>query len=343
MVTTKRCAYGTCRNDSRYPRSWKRNLNGDPVKFFHFPGAHRQNERRQRWITACHRGDTFVCTKDSYICSTHFVGGNGPTKEYPDPISAIASKEKVKRLNRKRKASDEREADKERSKKICLERSAAKTLLTLHLHTGKSIEEHEAAGTLLDLSLESVVSAKEAEIEGLQEMEEQIIDQFPEPLPDDEPITSHVDRDTQTDKKMLRECGTQTSGTDKLMKMLFMMKVMDPQKTYHYTGMSKECLELIYGEVKEKSQRMNVWKGSRKTKTGKLQDRYMKNRKELAKLTSKEQFVFTLVRLRRNPSLEMLCDIFGITTGTGSRIFITWILFLGKELLFLLLFQQRRN
>ena len=113
------------------------------------------------------------------------------------------------RLNRKRKASDEREADKERSKKICLERSAAKTLLTLHRHTGKSKEEHEAAGTLLDLSLESVVSAEEAEFEDLQEVEEQVIDQFPEPLPDDEPIDSHVDRDTQTDKKMLRECGTQ--------------------------------------------------------------------------------------------------------------------------------------
>ena len=28
-----------------------------------------------------------------------------------------------------------------------------------------------------------------------------------------------------------------------------------------------ECLEVIYGEVKEKSQRTNVWKGSRKTKT----------------------------------------------------------------------------
>ena len=39
MVTTKRCAYGTCRNDSRYPQSWKRNSNDDPVKFFHFPGA----------------------------------------------------------------------------------------------------------------------------------------------------------------------------------------------------------------------------------------------------------------------------------------------------------------
>ena len=99
------------------------------------------------------------------------------------------------RLNRKQKPSDEREADKDWRKKICLERSAAKTLLTLHRRTGKSREEHEAAGTLLDLSLESVVS--------VQEMEEQIVDQFPEPF------DSNIDHDTQTDKKILRECATQ--------------------------------------------------------------------------------------------------------------------------------------
>ena len=59
MVTTKRCAFGTCKNDSRYPESWKRNPNGDPMKYFHFPGAVRQNERRQ---------------KSPHICSLHFVG-----------------------------------------------------------------------------------------------------------------------------------------------------------------------------------------------------------------------------------------------------------------------------
>ena len=41
-------------------------------------------------------------------------------------------------------------------------------------------------------------------------------------------------------------------------------------------GMTKDCLELIYDEVTEKSKRMNVWKGSRKTKTGKLHDKYIK-------------------------------------------------------------------
>ena len=95
MVTTKWCACGTCIDNSQYPQSWKRNSNGDPVKFFHFPGAVRRNKRRQRWITACHRGDSFVGAKDSYICSIHFVGGNGSTNKYPDPISAVASKEKV--------------------------------------------------------------------------------------------------------------------------------------------------------------------------------------------------------------------------------------------------------
>ena len=28
-------------------------------------------------------------------CSLHFVGGNGPTKEDPDPVSVVASKEGV--------------------------------------------------------------------------------------------------------------------------------------------------------------------------------------------------------------------------------------------------------
>ena len=59
-------------------------------KFNHLPGAVRQKERRQRWIRSCHRCDSFVCTKDSYVCSLRFVGENGPTEEDPDPISAVA-------------------------------------------------------------------------------------------------------------------------------------------------------------------------------------------------------------------------------------------------------------
>ena len=48
----------------------------------------------------------------------------------------------------------------------------------------------------------------------------------------------------------------------------------------------------------------------------------------MTKLTTYEQFVFTLVRIR----LTWLCDLFGISSSTGSNLFITWVLFLAKEL-----------
>lgn len=62
------------------------------------------------------------------------------------------------------------------------------------------------------------------------------------------------------------------------------------------------------------------------------------NKHNLRKLTTWEQLILTLVRLRRKPSIRIIADLFYIAPGTASRIFITWIIFLGKELSFLLSF-----
>ena len=78
----------------------------------------------------------------------------------------------MSRLNRKRKASGVREANRERDKKICLERSVAKTLLTLHRHSGKSKSQHAAAGALLDLSLEPVTNTAQPDDEGVKRNED---------------------------------------------------------------------------------------------------------------------------------------------------------------------------
>ena len=53
-------------------------------------------------------------------------------------------------------------------------------------------------------------------------------------------------------------------------------------------------------------------------------------------LTIREQLIFT--RLRRRPTLVSLCDTFGIAVGSGSKSFVTWVLFLEKELEFLINF-----
>ena len=97
MVATKRCAWANVK--MTLDTLLKRNKNNDPVKFYHFPVAVRGAERQRTWIIACHGGDNFVCTKDSYVCGLHIVGSNGPRKENPDPISAMASNEKVKFLH----------------------------------------------------------------------------------------------------------------------------------------------------------------------------------------------------------------------------------------------------
>lgn len=53
----------------------------------------------ERWkesgaIVPCNGKDSFLWKKDSYICSLHFVGQNGPTTEHPDRMSGQQLKER---------------------------------------------------------------------------------------------------------------------------------------------------------------------------------------------------------------------------------------------------------
>ena len=58
----KRCAWGTCKSDSRHPERLKRE-DGSIAKFHSFPAAKKEQEWRECWIRACCRGDGFVCNE----------------------------------------------------------------------------------------------------------------------------------------------------------------------------------------------------------------------------------------------------------------------------------------
>ena len=86
MVTTKHCCYGDCKSDSRTLES---NSNIYFIGFGNgFPKPKVDLEKCKRWVQNCGRKYFTIdnVTKDTYICSLHFVGGNGPTDEHPDPI-----------------------------------------------------------------------------------------------------------------------------------------------------------------------------------------------------------------------------------------------------------------
>ncbi|XP_051795782.1 uncharacterized protein LOC110964897 isoform X2 [Acanthochromis polyacanthus] len=85
----KRCAYGTCKSDTRYPQS----LEGG-VDFFPFPKPKTQEERCRVWIEQCGRPHDQLnpskINKNTYVCSKHFVDGR-PTTEFPNPVAALSS------------------------------------------------------------------------------------------------------------------------------------------------------------------------------------------------------------------------------------------------------------
>lgn len=61
-----------------------------------FPKPKTNLDKCMRWIKACGRPHEQLnvdrINKHKAVCSKHFVGGNGPTTMYPDPIQADGSR-----------------------------------------------------------------------------------------------------------------------------------------------------------------------------------------------------------------------------------------------------------
>ncbi|XP_030003765.1 uncharacterized protein LOC115428719 isoform X2 [Sphaeramia orbicularis] len=83
----KRCAHGTCKSDSRYPKS----VEGGVV-FYPFPKPKTQGDKCGIWIKQCGRPYSQLnpskVNKNTFVCSKHFLMGK-PTPEYPHPVSAV--------------------------------------------------------------------------------------------------------------------------------------------------------------------------------------------------------------------------------------------------------------
>lgn len=80
----KLCVYKTCSSDSRY--SAKDHMKG--IFFITFPKPKTNRLKCESWLKWLGRTDYPISrvSGDTYLCSKHFVGGKGPTKEFPDPI-----------------------------------------------------------------------------------------------------------------------------------------------------------------------------------------------------------------------------------------------------------------
>ena len=103
---TKHCYWGTCKSDSRYPEKMPAG-----TTFIRFPKPESIHENMTHWEKEqaklkMEKHWQYLCghkdfnnlrqiTKDTYICSLHFVDNKGPTDENPEPILAIKSRQKL--------------------------------------------------------------------------------------------------------------------------------------------------------------------------------------------------------------------------------------------------------
>ena len=110
---TKHCSWELWKSDSRYPESMP--VGTHFIRFAKVKDGmtewekNKQNEfteKAKKWVHACGRKGFTIdkITKDTYICSLHFVGGNGPTGEDPDLINAsLLECELVRKKDKKKR------------------------------------------------------------------------------------------------------------------------------------------------------------------------------------------------------------------------------------------------
>ena len=101
-------------------------------------------------------------------------------------------------------------------------------------------------------------------------------------------------------------------------------------KILFYTGLPNWATFLVLFQFLEpKASRMTWWCGG---KTSKQKTSLLDKPGRKRKLALIDEFFAVLMRLRFGLLLEDVADRFGISSTTMSRLFITWVLFLAKEL-----------
>ena len=329
---TKHCSWGTCKSDSRFKQKLPE---GTGFVRFAKPGKlkdgltdwekNRELEKTakaKRWLHACGRKDFCELSqikKDTYICTLHFVGGNGPTEDHPDPILATLS-------------------EAEREKRAAYARKRAKS--SARNRNGNHRPGFPVKKPRLE-SLERDLEDNNSNIVGDEDEPSACFD-------DKSPITSfqivsskeYADKETQTvlckytlgakveamvyKNQLIRDgvsLGTHEPQEKNIMSYDTIMK--DQKKCRYFTGLDPQQFEALFGFLGEAKYELKYWDGSSNG------DETHSKRNGVPRNVSVEQQLFiTLLRLRRGFNVATISHIYGLSETVVRKIFVTWIQFL---------------
>ena len=341
------CVVTGCSNGAYRLRKWKEELCNEhdckrkdvncscpaPFKMYPFPTEKKNPEARSSWIKLVNRLEAgsknkfFIPSKDSRVCSKHFKDGE-PTEQNPYPSEYLGydSKRKLKFVSPVLERKRNRKAfDVEPSDELFLPSVSSPTSLSGIVSTpppptssiSSPNSHHQLDKVLYFLAL--LLSVILFLLKKCSELQHELIQ-----------LNGHNEKLKRKVGNLYREI-SQLKKNKKIViqnkslqtkNMVYTSLITSDKKCNFYTNMqSCAIFDAIYETVKpfvypSMSKVVERTKSPRRT---------LKKRGPVRKLNMKDEFLLTLMKLRLGLLFGDLGDRFGISLGTASRIFSTWI------------------
>ena len=273
------------------------------VFFIPFPKPKTQLEKCMTWISLCGRAhsnfNSSTISRNTFICSKHFVGGKGPTDSYPNPVPAIqvgsvvAVTKKVRLPPRVRASTPEL--------KHTVNNASTSTATSIDFTINTSISDDDMDISIGDFN-ETVIFSDSTT-------------QYGNPTTDSSVQVSPVMQDacTQTDS----ECDNW------MRRKLFIDHVESNDKNcYYWTGIQTlSLLTYLFQWFKPCAQNVTLWMGKKRhSKPSKIA---CKPRTRLLNLF--QEYLLVLVRIRRGLDTKEVGLLFGVTQSHVTHVFLTWV------------------
>ena len=233
------------------------------------------------------------------------MGGNGPTKNHPDPLTADIYCVRQSTGRKRPKPRDEPNKTISKKKRISIENEAAHALLQLQT----SDVNQETIQSENDVSMCDKTETKSAS--------------------NIEVTSDHIEITSKHISCPSCKASFELSDEEqkRVLRAQFIHTILGNNSTcFHYTGIPKsKTLKDIFKWLEPCAKELKLWDGKNKL----VPERNVRGRKR--KITTLfEEMILTLVRIRRGYDNEHLALLFGISTSHVSRICITWTNFLAK-------------
>lgn len=326
-MTKGNCAVHGCSNSSYRLKKWKKEnclLHKIPqgececqpqFSLHYFPSELRNGEWRQRWVQAMKRETEgkkkWLPGVDDRVCSEHFIDGM-PTLENPDPTLKLGYDVPPKKERRPLKRNEGFPVTRNVKKRKNNNNSKVSAKKTLHDEYGTDLNEgfdtgmdenvpNEHSYCKVDKSNDCATCADQSEV-----------------------IKSLVNKVNKLTISLRKNTfgGNVTGFTFK--------KIKTDKKMTFYTGLTSiGQFDAVFMLLKPYLSHVRYWRGAKRIVRSKVR-RY--NYRRTRKLSQKDEFLLTLMRLRLGLLNEDLADRFCISPSMVSNIFSTWIPILSRVL-----------